>query len=172
MSRARGRDLATATAADGSAAYALNAGHAQRLMPAALPHLRAAGGESAVLNSFISRWKPSPQAKYGAAKAALLSTAGTLANDLGPGHVRVNVYSPGRCSFPAAAGPGCRNRNLRRSPASPHSSRAGSWSHRRRTPAPSCRPHRRIPALALVQRCLRCPHPRRPGTKRPTPDGY
>ncbi|MEU4206105.1 SDR family oxidoreductase [Streptomyces sp. NPDC045456] len=97
---ARGGGLADATAADWSATYALNVGHAQRLLRAALPYLRAAGGGSAVLISSISGWKPSPQAQYGAAKAALISMAKSLANELGPDNIRVNAVSPGSMLIP------------------------------------------------------------------------
>ncbi|MEU7205432.1 SDR family oxidoreductase [Streptomyces sp. NPDC045470] len=97
---AHGRDLRSATAADWAATFDINVVHAQRLVKAALPHLGAAGGGSAVLISSISGWKPAPQAQYGAAKAALISMAKSLANELGPDNIRVNAVSPGSMLIP------------------------------------------------------------------------
>ncbi|MFE4512623.1 SDR family NAD(P)-dependent oxidoreductase [Kitasatospora sp. NPDC056783] len=92
---ARGRGLEEATADDWAWTWEVNAGHSARLLAAAVPHLRAAGGGSAVVVSSISGWKPGPQAQYGAAKAAQLHLVSSLARELAPDGIRVNAVSPG-----------------------------------------------------------------------------
>ncbi|MFJ1936864.1 SDR family NAD(P)-dependent oxidoreductase [Kitasatospora sp. NPDC088160] len=92
---ARGRGLDDATAEDWAWTWEVNAGHSARLLAAAVPHLRAAGGGSAVVISSISGWKPGPQAQYGAAKAAQLHLVSSLARELAPDGIRVNAVSPG-----------------------------------------------------------------------------
>ncbi|WP_258539430.1 SDR family NAD(P)-dependent oxidoreductase [Streptomyces ipomoeae] len=95
----RGGTFAQADIADWSATWDLNVGHAVRLVRAALPHLRAAGG-SVVLIGSISGWKPGPHAQYGAAKSAQIHLAASLARELGPDRIRVNVVSPGSMLIP------------------------------------------------------------------------
>ncbi|MFD7663505.1 SDR family NAD(P)-dependent oxidoreductase [Streptomyces sp. NPDC059788] len=97
---ARGASLGDAETADWAATFAINVLHTQRLLKTAAPHLSAAGGGSAVLISSINGWKPAPRAQYGAAKAALISMAGSLANELGPQGIRVNAVSPGSMLIP------------------------------------------------------------------------
>ncbi|MFE7114538.1 SDR family NAD(P)-dependent oxidoreductase [Streptomyces sp. NPDC057654] len=97
---ARGGDLLSASADDWAATFDINVVHAQRLLKAAVPHLREGGGGSAVLISSISGWQPAPQAQYGAAKAALISMARSLANELGDDGIRVNAVSPGSMLIP------------------------------------------------------------------------
>lgn len=96
----RGGTFAQADIADWSATWDLNVGHAVRLVHAALPHLRAAGGGSVVLIGSISGWKPGPHAQYGAAKSAQIHLAASLARELGPDRIRVNVVSPGSMLIP------------------------------------------------------------------------
>ncbi|MFF0575456.1 SDR family NAD(P)-dependent oxidoreductase [Streptosporangium saharense] len=97
---ARGRALDTATPQDWTTTWELNAGHTARLISAATPHLRAAGGGSVVVISSISGWKPGPQAQYGAAKAAQIHLATSLARELGADGIRVNAVSPGSMLIP------------------------------------------------------------------------
>lgn len=97
---AAGGGLGEATAADWAATWEVNVGHAARLIAAAAPHLRDAGGGSAVVVASISGWKPSPQAQYGAAKAAQIHLASSLARELGPDNIRVNTVSPGSMLIP------------------------------------------------------------------------
>ncbi|MBR7671848.1 SDR family NAD(P)-dependent oxidoreductase [Streptomyces daliensis] len=97
---ARGRGLGEATAEDWSATWEANAGYSARLLAVAAPHLRASSSGSAVLVSSISGWKPGPQAQYGAAKAAQIHMAASLARELGPDGVRVNAVSPGSTLVP------------------------------------------------------------------------
>ncbi|WP_063732978.1 SDR family NAD(P)-dependent oxidoreductase [Streptomyces sp. RTd22] len=97
---ARGRGLEEADAGDWSTTWELNVGHAARLVKAAVPHLRRGGGGSVVVIASISGWKPGPQAQYGAAKAAQIHLATSLARELGPDHIRVNAVSPGSMLIP------------------------------------------------------------------------
>lgn len=96
----RGGGFEQADTADWSATWDLNVGHTARLVRAALPHLRAAGGGSVVLISSISGWKPGPPAQYGAAKSAQIHLAASLARELGPDRIRVNAVSPGSMLIP------------------------------------------------------------------------
>ncbi|UUU36405.1 SDR family oxidoreductase [Streptomyces sp. CA-210063] len=96
----RGGTFEQADSADWSVTWELNVGHTARLVRAALPHLRAAGGGSIVLISSISGWKPGPPAQYGAAKSALIHLAASLARELGPDRIRVNAVSPGSMLIP------------------------------------------------------------------------
>ncbi|MGY0056578.1 SDR family NAD(P)-dependent oxidoreductase [Streptomyces sp. LZ34] len=100
---ARGGGLEEADAHDWAATWELNVGHTARLVRAAVPHLRGArgsGGGSVVVIASISGWKPGPQAQYGAAKAAQIHLAASLARELGPDNIRVNAVSPGSMLIP------------------------------------------------------------------------
>ncbi|MEW5740173.1 MAG: SDR family oxidoreductase [Myxococcota bacterium] len=77
----------------------LNLGHSIRLLRAAAPHLATAGGGSAVFIASISGSRPGPRAQYGAAKAAEISAAASLARELAPQRIRVNTVSPGSILF-------------------------------------------------------------------------
>ncbi|MFI6348580.1 SDR family NAD(P)-dependent oxidoreductase [Streptomyces sp. NPDC050560] len=97
---ARGGDLGASTPEDWAATWDLNVGHTTRLVRAAVPHLRAAGGGSVVVVASISGWKPGPGAQYGAAKSAQIHLTASLARELGPDHIRVNAVSPGSMLVP------------------------------------------------------------------------
>lgn len=63
---------------------------------AAIPHLEAAGGGSIVNIASIAGLRPSPNLPaYGAAKAAVIHLTRTLAVELAPKDIRVNVICPG-----------------------------------------------------------------------------
>ncbi|WP_105973119.1 SDR family NAD(P)-dependent oxidoreductase [Streptomyces geranii] len=96
----RGGRIERAAAQDWTATWELNAGHTARLVRAALPALRRAGGGSVVVIASISGWKPGPYAQYGAAKAAQIHLATSLARELGPDRIRVNAVSPGSMLIP------------------------------------------------------------------------
>ena len=66
---------------------------------AAVPHMQARGGGSAVTISSISGWKPGPSAQYGAAKAGEIFLAAALAWELAAQRIRVNTVSPGSIMF-------------------------------------------------------------------------
>ncbi|GAA3803008.1 SDR family NAD(P)-dependent oxidoreductase [Streptomyces phyllanthi] len=96
----RGGGFEHADAGDWAATWEVNVGHTTRLVRAALPHLRAAGGGSVVIISSVSGWKPGPHAQYGTAKSAQIHLAASLARELGPDGIRVNAVSPGSMLIP------------------------------------------------------------------------
>jgi 3-oxoacyl-[acyl-carrier protein] reductase len=82
-------------AANIAASLALNVGHAATLISAAVPHLVAAGGGSAVVIASVSALRPTPRTAYATAKAAEVSLAVNLAHELASQSIRVNAVSPG-----------------------------------------------------------------------------
>ena len=78
----------------------MNLMHAVRTIRAALPYLKQREHSSVVIVSSVSGWKPGPKAQYGAAKAAEIFLASSLAWELAPHHIRVNAVSPGSIMFP------------------------------------------------------------------------
>ncbi|MHA5054818.1 SDR family NAD(P)-dependent oxidoreductase [Streptomyces sp. SD15] len=96
----RGGRFEEADAGDWAATWEVNVGHATRLVRAAVPHLRAAGGGSVVVISSISGWKPGAPVQYGVAKSAQIHLAASLARELGPDGIRVNAVSPGSMLIP------------------------------------------------------------------------
>jgi NAD(P)-dependent dehydrogenase (short-subunit alcohol dehydrogenase family) len=84
--------------------FALNLFAAIRLTNAVLPTLRASKSAAVVNISSAAATMPfGPFAHYGAAKAALNYYSRTLAMELAPGGIRVNVVSPGVISTPGSA---------------------------------------------------------------------
>jgi len=84
--------------------FALNLFAAIRLTNAVLPALRASEAAAVVNISSAAATIPfGPFAHYGAAKAALEYYSRTLAMELAPSGVRVNVVSPGVISTPGSA---------------------------------------------------------------------
>lgn len=84
--------------------FALNLFAAIRLTNAALPALRASQAAAVVNISSAAATMPfGPFAHYGAAKAALAYYSRTLAMELAPSGIRVNVVSPGVISTPGSA---------------------------------------------------------------------
>jgi NAD(P)-dependent dehydrogenase (short-subunit alcohol dehydrogenase family) len=94
-----GRGLLDSTPEDWQKTFDLNLFHAVRAIRAAVPHMQQRGGGSAVSIASISGWKPAPTAQYGAAKAAEIFLASSLAWDLAPQRIRVNTISPGSIMF-------------------------------------------------------------------------
>lgn len=95
-----GGNLLDSTAANFTATYDLNVGHAVTLTQAAVPHLRTAGGGSVVLIASITGMRPAPRTTYAAAKAAEIHLAAAFAQELAPLGVRVNAVSPGSIMWP------------------------------------------------------------------------
>ena len=78
----------------------VNLMHSVRAIRAAAPHMKERGGGSIVIVSSISGLKPGPYAQYGAAKAAEIFVASSLAWELAEHRIRVNTLSPGSIYFP------------------------------------------------------------------------
>lgn len=95
-----GRGLLDSTPDDWSRTFELNVGHAARAVRACVPHMRARGRGDVVIVSSISGWKPARNTQYGAAKAAQIYMAGTLARELAGDRIRVNAVSPGSMLIP------------------------------------------------------------------------
>ncbi|MCC9708080.1 SDR family oxidoreductase [Streptomyces sp. MNU76] len=93
-------DLGGMDGADWAATWELNVGHTARVVRAVLPHLRAADGGSVVLIGSVPGWKPGTPAQYGVAKSALVHLAASLARELGPDRISVDVVSPGSMLIP------------------------------------------------------------------------
>ena len=84
--------------------FELNLFAAIRLTNAVLPALRASKAAAVVNISSAAATMPfGPFAHYGAAKAALEYYSRTLAMELAPNGIRVNVVSPGVISTPGSA---------------------------------------------------------------------
>jgi NAD(P)-dependent dehydrogenase (short-subunit alcohol dehydrogenase family) len=84
--------------------FALNLFAAIRLTNAVLPALRASKTAAVVNVSSAAATMPfGPFAHYGSAKAALEYYSRTLAMELAPGGIRVNVVSPGVIATPGSA---------------------------------------------------------------------
>ena len=77
----------------------INLLHSVRTIRAALPHMKESGGGSVAIVSSISGWKPGPGAQYGAAKAAEIFLASSLAWELAPHGIRINTVCPGSIMF-------------------------------------------------------------------------
>ncbi len=78
--------------------YSTNLTATTRLIKQALPSLEAAGGNIVIISSTAARYTLSPSQKlavYSASKAGLNQLARTLAPELGPKGVRINVVAPG-----------------------------------------------------------------------------
>jgi 3-oxoacyl-[acyl-carrier protein] reductase len=85
--------------ADWQTAIELNLFHAVEALQAAAPVMPV--GSSALFVASISGRKPvSLRWNYGAAKAALIHAAGSLALELAPRGIRVNALAPGSTLFP------------------------------------------------------------------------
>ena len=82
------------------AGFALNLFHAVEALQAAAPVMAAQGGGAALFVSSISGEKPVATGwHYGAAKAALIHAAKSLALELAPQKIRVNAIAPGSTLF-------------------------------------------------------------------------
>ncbi|MBU6269190.1 MAG: SDR family oxidoreductase [Sphingomonadales bacterium] len=78
--------------------FGTNLSATTRFIKQALPYLEASGGNIVIVSSTASRYVLTPTQKlsvYGASKAGLNQLARTLAPELGPLGVRINVVCPG-----------------------------------------------------------------------------
>ena len=95
-----GGETLDATDEDWMATLDINLLHAVRTIRAAVPHMKGRQDPSIIIVSSISGWKPGPGGQYGAAKAAEIFLASTLAWDLAADEIRVNTVCPGSIMFP------------------------------------------------------------------------
>lgn len=78
--------------------YLTNLTSTVRFIKQALPYLEASRGNIVIISSTASRYVVSPSQKltvYGASKAGLNQLARSLAPELGPKGIRINVVAPG-----------------------------------------------------------------------------
>ena len=94
-----GGNLLDSTAADLTATFELNAGHAANLVRSAHPHLVRAGGGAVVLVTSVSGSRVAPRTTYAVAKAAEIHLARVLSDELAGDRIRVNAVSPGSILF-------------------------------------------------------------------------
>jgi NAD(P)-dependent dehydrogenase (short-subunit alcohol dehydrogenase family) len=94
------RPALDATVEDWVRTFDLNVGHSIRAIRAAVPHMRTPEECSIVIIASISGSKPGTFAQYGAAKAAEIFLAGSLARELASRRIRINTVSPGSILFP------------------------------------------------------------------------
>lgn len=97
-----GGETLDATDEDWMATLDMNLMHAVRTIRATVPHMKSRDHASIVIVSSISGWKPGPRAQYGAAKAAEIFLASSLAWDLAADRIRVNTICPGSIYFPTS----------------------------------------------------------------------
>ena len=109
-----GGELLDSTAEDWLRTFELNLFHAVRAIRAAVPHMQARGGGSAVVIPSISGWKAGPRTQYGSAKAAEIFLSAGLAWELGKQRIRVNTVSPGSTLFPGGGWERTRERDPER----------------------------------------------------------
>ena len=81
----------------------LNVTHPAIAARAAKPWMVRSGGGAMLFIGSIAGVHPWVRAHYGAAKAAVVHLAGSLARELGPHNIRVNALSPGSITFPGSA---------------------------------------------------------------------
>ena len=86
-----GGNLLDSTAADLTATFELNAGHAATLV--------RAGGGAVVMVTSVTGSKVAPRTTYAVAKAAEIHLARVLADELAGDRIRVNAVSPGSILF-------------------------------------------------------------------------
>ena len=92
------KDFADTSDAEIEEIYNTNLTSSVRFIKQALPHLEASQGNIVIISSTASRYVVSPSQKlsvYGASKAGLNQLGRTLAPELGPKGIRINVVAPG-----------------------------------------------------------------------------
>lgn len=104
--------------------YDVNVAGAARLAQAFAPSMRGRGGSIVLLTSINASFATPSLSAYAASKAGLEGLARTLALELAPDQIRVNVVAPAsvdtpllRSSFARSENPeACREANIRRHP--------------------------------------------------------
>ena len=145
VGRAGGADLLDTSDAEWQAAFDETLFPAIRASRLAVPHMRQRGGGAIVMIASIYGREAGGRMTYNAVKAAEISLAKSLAQQLAPLNIRVNSVAPGRSSSPAAPGTGA-SRPIPK--ASPSSSAASCRSAASGVPTKSAPPSRSSPRRA------------------------
>ena len=103
VGRAGGGGLLEATDDDWQAAFDATLYPAIRASRAAVPHMRRAGGGAIVVIASIWGRESGGRMTYNAVKAAEISLAKALAQQLAADDIRVNSVAPGSISFPGGS---------------------------------------------------------------------
>jgi 3-oxoacyl-[acyl-carrier protein] reductase len=97
---ARGSGIVDTTDAEWTEAFAQTLFPAIRASRLAVPHMRRRGGGAIVMIASIWGRESGGRMTYNAVKAAEISLAKALAQQLAPDNIRVNSVAPGSISFP------------------------------------------------------------------------
>ena len=103
VARAGGGGLLEATDDDWQAAFDATLYPAVRASRAAVPHMRRAGGGAIIMIASIWGRESGGRMTYNAVKAAEISLAKALAQQLAADDIRVNSVAPGSISFPGSS---------------------------------------------------------------------
>jgi 3-oxoacyl-[acyl-carrier protein] reductase len=103
VGRAGGAGLLETSDAEWQAAFDETLFPAIRATRLAVPHMRARGGGAIVMIASIYGREAGGRMTYNAVKAAEISLAKSLAQQLAPMHIRVNSVAPGSILFPGGS---------------------------------------------------------------------
>jgi 3-oxoacyl-[acyl-carrier protein] reductase len=103
VGRAAGSDLLGTTDAEWQAAFDETLFPAIRASRLAVPHMKQRGGGSIVMIASIWGRESGGRMTYNAVKAAEISLAKALAQQLAPANIRVNSVAPGSIMFPGGS---------------------------------------------------------------------
>jgi len=144
---ARGADLLATTDADWQEAIDQTLMPAVRASKLAVPHMKARGGGVILMIASIFGRETGGRMTYNAVKAAEISLAKSLAQQLARDNIRVNSVAPGSILFPEGRGGSASRPTRRASRSSWHAScRSAASGRRRRWPTSSRSSPRRGPA--------------------------
>ena len=103
VGRAAGSDLLGTTDAEWQAAFDETLFPAIRASRLAVPHMRQRGGGSIIMIASIYGRESGGRMTYNAVKAAEISLAKALSQQLAPANIRVNSVAPGSIMFPGGS---------------------------------------------------------------------
>src|SRR5690349_10406617 len=103
VGRAAGSDLLGTTDAEWQAAFDETLFPAIRASRLAVPHMKQRGGGSIIMIASIWGRESGGRMTYNAVKAAEISLAKALAQQLAPANIRVNSVAPGSIMFPGGS---------------------------------------------------------------------
>jgi 3-oxoacyl-[acyl-carrier protein] reductase len=103
VGRAGGRDLLATTDAEWQAAFDETLFPAIRASRLAVPHIKQRGGGAIIMIASIYGREAGGRMTYNAVKAAEISLAKSLAQQLAPANIRVNSVAPGSILFPGGS---------------------------------------------------------------------